>query len=198
MVEEFQRIGRDLFLAHLVSSHGGNISVRLGDRVLIKRRGAMLGRLTARDLVETGLYENDSGIALASTELVVHRAIYQETSALAIVHAHPRAAVALSLVEDEIVPIDSEGSYLLHRVPVIATEMTAGSEEVAKLIPQKLKRYKIVMLRGHGCFAIGQTLEEAYQWVSCLEESSQIILYAHILGGEVKEYRRQAEDYQRW
>jgi len=198
MLKEFQKIGRDLFLAHLVSSHGGNISVRLGDRTLIKRRGAMLGRLTARDLVETGLHENDSGIALASTELVVHRAIYQQTSALAIVHAHPRAAVALSLMEDEIVPIDSEGSYLLHRVPVIATEMTAGSEEVAKLIPQKLKRYKIVMLRGHGCFAIGQTLEEAYQWVSCLEESSQMILYTRILGGEVKEYRRRAEDYQKW
>ena len=73
MLEEFQRIGRDLFVSGLVSSHGGNMSVRLGERVLIKRRGAMLGRLTERDLVETGLYEDDGGIVLASTELLVHR-----------------------------------------------------------------------------------------------------------------------------
>lgn len=198
MLEEFQRIGRDMFLSGLVSSHGGNISVRLGDRLVIKRRGAMLGRLTERDLVETGLYEDDSGIALASTELLVHRAIYQATSALAIVHAHPRMAVALSLIEDEIVPIDSEGAYLLHKVPVVAAEHTAGSQEVARLIPQALKSYKVVMLRGHGSFAIGQTLEEAYQWTSCLEESCQILYYARSLGAPIKEYRRQADEYQRW
>ena len=39
MLEEFQRIGRDLFLSGLVSSHGGNMSVRMGDRVLITHRG---------------------------------------------------------------------------------------------------------------------------------------------------------------
>ena len=198
MLDEFQRIGRDLFLSGLVSSHGGNLSVRLGDRVLIKRRGAMLGRLGERDLIETGLYEDDSGIALASTELLVHRAIYQATSALAVVHAHPPMAVALSLIEEEIIPIDSEGAYLLHRVPVVAAEHTAGSTEVARLIPQALKRYKIAVLRGHGSFAIGQTLEEAYQWTSSLEESSKIIYYARTLGAPIKEYRRQADEYQRW
>ncbi|HEX9976514.1 MAG TPA: hypothetical protein VGA82_04610 [Dehalococcoidales bacterium] len=40
MLEEFQRIGRDLFLSGLASSHGGNMSVRLGDRLIITRRGS--------------------------------------------------------------------------------------------------------------------------------------------------------------
>ena len=30
--------------ANMISSHGGNLSIRLGDRVVIKRRGAMLGK----------------------------------------------------------------------------------------------------------------------------------------------------------
>ncbi len=122
MLEQFQSIGRDLFLAGVISSHGGNMSVRMGDRILITRRGSMLARLEERDLIEIGLEENDANIMLASTEIIVHRAIYQGTAAQAIVHTHPPYAIARSLVSDEIVPVDSEGSYLLHKVPVVAAE----------------------------------------------------------------------------
>jgi L-fuculose-phosphate aldolase len=131
VLEQFQAIGRDLFVAGVISSHGGNLSVRMGDRILITRRGSMLARLEERDIIETGLEENDANVMLASTEINVHRAIYQGTAAQAIVHAHPPYAIARSLLCDEIVPIDSEGSYLLHKVPVVHTELTAGSKEVA-------------------------------------------------------------------
>ena len=161
---------------NLVSSHGGNISVRFGDRIIIKRRGAMLGRLKPHDLIETGLEKNDSGVALASTELIVHRAIYKATPALAVVHAHPRVAIALSLSRDEIVPIDNEGSYLL----------------------KKVQSYKIVFLRGHGSFATGQTLDEAFQWTDALEEACDIILHAKHLNEEMIEYRRMSDSYKNW
>jgi L-fuculose-phosphate aldolase len=198
LIEEFRSIGRDLFLSGLVSSHGGNMSVRQGDRILITRRGSMIGRLEKRDLIETGLHQNDSGIALASTELLVHRAVYRATSALAVVHAHPRMAIALSLHEDAIVPLDTEGSYLLHKVPVVSAEFSSGSTELADVIAGILKTYKIAVLRGHGCFSTGQMLEEAYQWVSVLEETSQIIYYSRLLRGEVKESRKHSEDYKTW
>jgi L-fuculose-phosphate aldolase len=198
VLRQFQEIGRDLFVADLVSSHGGNISVRFGDRVIIKRRGAMLGRLKEVDLIETGLTKPDSGLMLASTELVVHRAIYMTTPALAVVHAHPRTAIALSLSRDEIVPIDNEASYLLHKVPVITAEFASGSSEMVEKLPAALQKYKIVMLRGHGCFAIGQTLDEAFQWVSCLEEACQIILAAKTIDEPLIEYRKMSEDYKTW
>jgi L-fuculose-phosphate aldolase len=198
LIEDFQSIGRDLFQSGLVSSHGGNMSVRQGDRILITRRGSMIGHLEKRDLIETGLHQNDSGIALASTELLVHRAVYRATSALAIVHAHPRVAIALSMHEDTIIPLDTEGSYLLHKVPVVAVEFSSGSTELAEVIADILKTYKIAMLRGHGCFSTGQMLEEAYQWVSVLEETSQIIYYSRLLRGEVKEYRKHSEEYKTW
>ncbi len=197
MLEAFQRIGRDLFLSGLVSSHGGNMSMRLGDRLVITRRGLQLGQITAEDIVETGLYEDDSNIMLASSETPVHRAIYLNTAALAVVHAHTKAAIALSLLEDEIVPIDNEGSYLLHKVPVVSSELASGSS-IADLVAASLKQYKIIMVRGHGCFATGQLLEEAYQWVSCLEESSQILYYCRTLGGQIKEYRSGADQYHKW
>jgi L-fuculose-phosphate aldolase len=197
MLQEFQRIGRDLFLSGLVSSHGGNMSVRMGDRVLITHRGSQLGQITEEDVVETGLFDNDSGIMLASSETPVHRTIYMQTAGLAIVHAHPKVAVALSLFEDEIIPIDNEGSYLLHKVPVISSEIASGTA-MAGIVAESLQKYKITMVRGHGCFAIGQVLEEAYQWVSCLEESALVIYYSRTLGGQMKEFRKNADQYKKW
>jgi L-fuculose-phosphate aldolase len=149
----------------------------------------MLGHLEERDLIETGLAKNDSNIILASTEIGVHRAIYKGTSALAIVHAHPVHAIALSLLEDQIIPVDSEGAYLLHKIPVIGAEHTIGSKELEKSLPGLLSEYKIVMVRGHGSFAVGQMIEEAYQWTSSLEQVCRIICLTRSLRGEIKDKR---------
>lgn len=210
MLDQFQKFGRDLFQSGLTSSHGGNMSVRMGDRIVITRTGSMLNHLTAADLIETGLEEDDSNVMLASSELVVHRAIYQNTSALAIVHVHPPHAVALSLVEPEaIIPIDNEGSYVLRKVPIVQTELTTGSKQVAKLAAEMLREYKIFMLRGHGCFSTGPLLEEAYQWCSSLEEACRIMYLTRMLqlaqatvpsqsGAMHLEYRKHTDNYGTW
>ncbi|MBN1966395.1 MAG: class II aldolase/adducin family protein [Anaerolineae bacterium] len=198
LYEEFRDIGRDIYVGQLTSSHGGNMSVRVGDRIIIKRRGAQLGRLKIEDFVEVPLYGNNSGIMRASSELIVHRAIFQKTPALAVIHCHPRTAITVSLSRDEIIPIDVEGSYLLHKVPVIATEHSSGSQEMADLLSDMLSEYKVVMQRGHGVFSIGQTLEEAFHWISAVEEACDIILEAKLLGEQRIEYRKHSEGYANW
>lgn len=196
--EQIRDIGRDLYVQNMISSHGGNISVRLGDRVVIKRRGAMLGNLKPHDLIETGLEKNDSGVTMASTELLAHRTIYMKTPALAIVHCHPRTAIAFSLSRDEIVPIDNEASYLLKKVPVVTEEFASGTPEMANKVAEALAQYKIIMLRGHGSFAIGSTLEEAFHWTSTLEEACQIALWAKLINEPFIEYRKMSEGYNKW
>jgi L-fuculose-phosphate aldolase len=196
--EQFRQVGRDLYTAGMISSHGGNLSMRLGDRIVIKRRGAQLGNLKPFDLIDTGLEKNDSGVALASTELIVHRAVYKKTPALAVVHCHPRTAIAFSLSRDEIVPIDNEASYLLKKVPVVYEEFASGSPEMASNVAEALAQYKIIMLRGHGSFAIGQTLDEAFHWSSTLEESCQIALYAKLIDEPFIEYRKMSDAYEKW
>jgi L-fuculose-phosphate aldolase len=193
--EMFREIGRDLFASNMISSHGGNLSIRLGDRVIIKRRGAMLGNLKPHDLIETRLDKNDSGVTLASTELLVHRTVYLYTPALAICHCHPRTAIAFSLSRDELVPIDNEASYLLKKIPVVTEEFASGTPQMAHKVAEALKNYKIIMLRGHGSFATGQTLDEAFHWSSTLEESCQIELATKIINEPFIEYRGMSGSY---
>jgi len=194
----FRDIGRDLYTANMISSHGGNLSIRLGNQLIIKRRGAMLGQLKPHDLVQTGIEKNDSGVALASTELIVHRAIYKNTPALAVVHCHPRTAIAFSLSRDELVPIDNEASYLLKKIPVVTEEFASGTPEMANKVATALQDYKIIMLRGHGSFATGQTLDEAFHWSSTLEESCQIELAARLINEPFIEYRKMSESYSKF
>jgi Ribulose-5-phosphate 4-epimerase and related epimerases and aldolases len=196
--EMFRDIGRDLYTANMISSHGGNLSIRLGDRVIIKRRGAMLGQLKPHDLIETRLDRNDSGVALASTELLVHRTVYLTTPALAICHCHPRTAISFSLSRDEIVPIDNEASYLLKKIPIVMEEFASGTPQMANKVAEAMKNYKIIMLRGHGSFATGQTLDEAFFWSSTLEEACQIMLFAKQINEPLIEYRKMSESYNKF
>ena len=175
ILSKFQAVGRGLFTQGLVSSHSGNLSVRLGDRLIITRRGSMLGCLQEADLIETGISKNDRSTPLASDELAVHRAVYQETSAQAIVHAHSPHAVALSLVEDRIVPNDTEGLATIVQVPVLGWDMQVKPGGLADIIAQALKQHHIVMVQGHGSFAVGQLLEGAYSYTTTLEESCRVI-----------------------
>ncbi len=188
MYEVFKEIGRDCFLAGLVSSHAGNLSVRVGERITITRRGCMLGALHARDLVETGLEREPEDDVNASSELPTHRAIYGTSPAAAVVHTHPPHGIVLSLDRDEIVPLDFEGSYLYRRVPVVPASAEVGSEEVAHAVGAALAQERLCMVRGHGLFAAGRTLEEAYQWSSSFEASARVLYLARLAGIEPKEY----------
>lgn len=173
--ELFRDIGRDIYLGGLISSHGGNMSVREGDRIIITRRGSMLGRLAANDVVWTEMQACDRD-AECSREIVVHRAIYASTDARAIVHAHPVHTIWRSMISDAIEPIDSESRYVFGpTVPVVSSATTVASPEAAAKLAEVLRDNRIAVLRSHGPFSIGETLQEAFYHVSALEAACHIL-----------------------
>jgi len=179
----FDKVGKHLVDHDYNTSHSGNISIRSGGKIIIKRRAAMLGNLEPEDLVECSLEEEDSGALIASTELGVHRAIYTQTDAMAVIHAHVPYCVSLSLIEDEITCIDAEGFALYRKIPVIDVEIPAGAYYTAIEVPKVLKNYPFVVVRGHGIFAKGMTLEDALQYVTGAEQSAKI-RYRTLLTGK--------------
>jgi len=173
--ELFREVGRDLFVAGNVTARSGNLSVRHGDRIVITRSGSMLSRLEPTDLIETGIEPgaDDDG---CSRELVVHRAIYTATTATAICHAHPPHTMYRSLVEDVIRPLDSEGRAVLGgEIPVLAPANTIASAEAGELLAGALAEVPVAVLRSHGPFAVGESLWDAWGFVSVLEDSCRIL-----------------------
>ncbi|MDD3856693.1 MAG: aldolase [Methanoculleus sp.] len=167
--QEFERIGKRLFMEGLVGANFGNMSVRGEGGFYITRTGAYL------DAGEMPVFVPDAGDAPreASSEYRVHRAVYRATPHSAIVHAHPVHAVAASLDADLVRPVDSEGGMLCPEIPVVTGN--PGTDEIAENVAGALRDGHIVIVRGHGTFAAGKTLDEAYIYTSIAEYACRIL-----------------------
>jgi len=168
---DFERIGKRLFSEHLVGAGFGNLSVRKGDEgFFIKGTGSYLdapGEPVFVPMLGNAPIE-------ASSEYRVHRAVYQKGHHAAIVHAHPPYAVAVSLVLDKIIPLDSEGEMFCPMIPVV--QGRPGTDELAERVAQGLKFAPVVIAQGHGTFAAGKSLDEAYIFTSLAEHSCRVLI----------------------
>jgi L-fuculose-phosphate aldolase len=137
--------------------------------------------ISVNDIVKENLNDNTKDKD-ASIEIKVHRAVYQACPNVhAIAHAHAPHAIVLSLNRDAIIPIDSEGLYYLPAIPVLIAEQTISSDEVAKRLPELLGKHKAVVVRGHGLFAAGKTIEEAAMYASVAENASKLVYLKELL-----------------
>ena len=74
-----------------------------------------------------------------------------------------------------IVPVNIEGEYFLHEIPVV--KGATGTPELAEYTAQALSKHKGAIVFRHGTFAIGKTLEEAYFVTALIEQSCKMKYY---------------------
>jgi len=171
--EEISKFGRKVVASGLAYAHFGNISLIFEGKILITSTGSMLGEIGSDQVIEVTREGPCPEDVLASCETVVHRAIYEKTKAEAVIHTHSPYAVATSILEEgPFEPMDGEGSRFLGAVPIIDGEM--GSLDLAKNASAALLGSRACIVRGHGVFAVGATLEEAYI-VACMVEHSAMV-----------------------
>jgi L-fuculose-phosphate aldolase len=176
--EPWQRMaifGEKIVRAGLATSRFGNMSILSGNLIFITKTGSMLDELDESRIIDVDLFGPCIHDTLASTETCVHRSIYLKSNANAIIHTHPPFSVAMSLLEDKcLIPKDSEGSHFLKKIPIIDGKF--GTDQLAENASSSLQNYRSCIARGHGVFAIGENLEEAYS-ITCMVEHSAQILY---------------------
>ncbi len=171
LLVHFQTVGGDIYNHGMVSMHGGNLSLKSGSNLYITRSGSRLGFFSENDLIVTGIDKDDENTSKASSELVVHRAIYSKTPFAAIVHCHPIYAVAQSFLGEKITPQDEAGKIFIPEVPVVGFGKEPVPGGFADEVAEALATHAVVLVHRHGCFARGMTLEEAYVYTELLEIS---------------------------
>lgn len=167
---EPERIGRRLRQEGLVSGNFGNMSLRGRGGFYIKRSGAFMDDPWEPVFVP---FEGHTPAA-ASREERVHREIYLRTGHRAVIHAHPPNAIAASFLFEQVIPQDSEGLLLCPWIPVVTGE--PGSQELAGAVAEALVTHPIAIARGHGTFAAGRDLLQAFLLTSAAEHSCRILL----------------------
>jgi L-fuculose-phosphate aldolase len=150
-------VGRRLYARALINGGEGNLSCRLGPRrLLCTPAGVNKGFLSEDQLVVTDL-EGDAlhELRRPSSELLLHLACYEEREeCVAVVHAHPPHAVALTLAGDELLPCMPEAITALGDVPTVRYA-TPGTALVAEAVRPFLKAADCVLMERHGALAMG-------------------------------------------
>ncbi|MFE9436965.1 class II aldolase/adducin family protein [Streptomyces sp. NPDC006640] len=181
--EELVSTARRTVTDGLVVGTSGNVSVRVGDTVLVTPTGVPYDRLKPSDAVGVDLDGRQVlGSLRPTSELPMHLTVYRETDARAVVHTHAAHATAVSTLVPELPLIH----YMAGAVggPVrVAPYATYGTPELAANVLRALDGRAACLLQNHGTLAHGASLDQAYDRTAQLEWMCRVWLLASSVPG---------------
>jgi len=158
-------------------SHSGNASVRDGNTIWVTPTGACADTLQADALI--ACRPGEPIPAGASLDAPLHLAVQACRSDVgAVLHSHGHHAVGLTLKGGDFVPPDFEGSLYFGRVPVLDVPYDRYVEQAPDQVAAALREAPVCIVRGHGLYARGETLDRAYKWSCSLEQSARTAFVA--------------------
>jgi ribulose-5-phosphate 4-epimerase/fuculose-1-phosphate aldolase len=184
--EQLVAAGRRLGARGLISAGEGNISVRFGaGNILITPTGRRKDELATEDMLVVPIRAADAAAGALppgngdeprpSSDVAIHRAIYEaRADAVAVVHAHLPAAMALTLAGEFPDPAAlPETALLLPRLPMIpfgAPGSAALASAVALALVEPPEPFPgAALLERHGAVALGETAEQAVNRLELVE-----------------------------
>jgi L-fuculose-phosphate aldolase len=183
--KELIKYGRLIHAQNLVMGTGGNISVRVKDKVYIKASRVSLESSREEDYNEVDL-KTGKTLCLkgpCSVELPMHLACYRARADIgAVVHTHPIYGTALGLSEKKLKFVSYEFKFTLQSgVPVINYK-EPGSVELAEAVKKMIKKHNAVLLKNHGAIAVGKNIKEATERSIALERACKIYVLSKLMG----------------
>ncbi|MGB1111068.1 MAG: class II aldolase/adducin family protein [Gammaproteobacteria bacterium] len=165
----------------------GNLSVRLGDGLLITPSAIPFDQLLETDLAIMDMSgEVLGGDRRPSSEWPFHTAIYKaRPDVRAIVHTHSPEATALSCLREPIPSFHYMVAMLGgHTIPCSGYAMP-GSRELADLVVEALGTLGGCLMANHGVIAVGQDLGAALNRAQLIETLAGQYLRLRQVGGGV-------------
>ena len=183
--EKVAAIMRRLYANRLTTASGGNVSMRVGDKVLITPSQIDKATITAEQIgVLTLEGQSVSTRIKKSMETGMHLAIYkQRPDVKAIVHAHPVFATSFAVTGKAIKTNLAGESRAILREPVLASYALMGTAELADIVSKAARHTNVVLMQNHGVIALGETLFQAYDRMEVLEAAAKMTLLTDMLGG---------------
>ncbi|GHH89268.1 class II aldolase/adducin family protein [Streptomyces capitiformicae] len=181
--DELVATARRTVVDGLVVGTSGNVSVRVGDTVLVTPTGVPYDRLSPDDVTGVDLAGRQVlGTLRPTSELPMHLAIHHSTDARAVVHTHAVHATAVSTLVREL-PLIHYMSAALGGPVRVAPYATYGTRELAENMLRALTGRTACLLQNHGTITYGNTLSEAFDRTAQLEWMCRVWLTASSVPG---------------
>jgi L-fuculose-phosphate aldolase len=167
----------------LVIGTAGNVSVRVGDRVVVTPTGCVFSEVAAADMTVVDLDGGVVGDGPAPTsELGLHLGVYRGMDwAGGVVHTHSPMATAVGCVVDELPPIHYQMLSLGGSVRV-APYATFGSDELHSNVLAALEGHTAALMQNHGALTCGAGLGAAVDATFLLEWACGLYWHARQIG----------------
>lgn len=185
---ELARVCRHCSEIGLQSGNGGNVSVRVGDNLmLIKASNTSFYNSEAEEfvLVDFDGKPMEEG-KKASRECLLHGYLYKkDATTKAIVHCHSPWATGWAATGEQM-PIATYHSVmkLKGQIPVLDSESYAVPPSFFPVIGETLDAnpgVQAFIMKGHGQFAIGDSLEAALMNAELVEETAKIAVIGKVI-----------------
>jgi L-fuculose-phosphate aldolase len=179
-------VGRRMYARGYTASNDGNISVRIGDRLLMTPKGVCKGFMTPDMMCVTNMSgKKIEGDRDPSSEMLMHLEVYRQRSDVyAVVHAHPPTATGFAVAG---IPLDravlAEVLTTLGSIP-LADYATPSTSELPAAVSKYIMAHDGMLLANHGALTVGADLFSAYYKMETIEHFAKISLVARLLGRE--------------
>lgn len=188
---EICEVGRLLYDRGYVVANDGNISVRMGDRLLVTPSGVGKGRMTPDMLVLCDLQGEplpcDRSGRHPSSEVKMHCRVYRERpDAGAVVHAHPVHATAYAICRRPLGAAYLPEMVLSFGEIPVADFAMLSTDEVPESIMPYVHDHDGLLLANHGALAWGTDLWAAFDRLETIEHTARIYAQVEALGGGVE------------
>ncbi|KHK90383.1 hypothetical protein LK12_17485 [Novosphingobium malaysiense] len=153
---------------------------------LINPFGLMFEEITASSLVKVDVEGNilsDNGYPVNKAGFVVHSAVHRaRENAGCVLHLHGRFGVAVSALEDGLLPLNQTALIIRDKIGVHEYEGPAVSLGERERMAKALGAHDLMFLRNHGTMAVGATIAEAFQRMYQLERACEYQVYTLATG----------------
>ena len=173
-------------MTDLVYTH---ISARVpgkADEFLINPYGMMFDEITASSLVKIdheGNLVEESPWPVNEAGFVIHSAVHGGRPDVAcVLHTHTRAGVAVSCLEEGLLPMNQHSLLFYGRLAYHDYEGIALDLEEQKRLVADLGEHRAMILRNHGLLTAGRTVPEAFELMYNLEMSCKMQIDAMASG----------------
>lgn len=182
--EETAYFMRRLYEQKLTTTSGGNVSLRVGDEVLITPSQLDKGRMKPEEIgLITMEGENLTPHLKVSMESKMHLAIYNKRKDVkAIVHAHPVYATSFAIAGKEIKTNIAGEAWAIIGKPVFAPYALMGSQYLADNVGAAALKGNCILMGNHGVLAVGADLLQAFDRLEVLEAAAKMNLITKLIG----------------
>ncbi|PRX68555.1 ribulose-5-phosphate 4-epimerase/fuculose-1-phosphate aldolase [Nonomuraea fuscirosea] len=172
---------RSLFQRGLTHGSTGNLSVRVGEHLLVTPTGSSLGTVEADELSLIDAAGAHVSGPRPSKEAFLHAAMLRaRPEANAVVHTHSTYAAAVSCLdgldpEDALPPLTAYFAMRVGRLPLLPY-FAPGDQVLEPAAEEAARTHAALLLSNHGPIVAGTSLGAALDAIEELEETAKLFL----------------------